>query len=216
MLAENPTTPDRNRSTRSRSSRKSSRQPISPFRTPNPRNVTPSRRDHDSNRYAHQHQGHQRYDSTTHLLAKPQPRPYHLEPLEDIPRSKRSFRSRWSSTFLQPSKQTVNTWLDSWWKRHLVLVVAPCLFVWVWVAVPFPAHDATPNDVRTGSLGSRRRDEGGGKVDKGGSQEDGGGYGRKIIEPNFAFFLFYYYGQSFSFIFLWIQSNSSLLKPMYL
>jgi hypothetical protein len=79
-----------------------------------------------------------------------------------------------------------------------VLVVAPCLFVWVWVAVPFPAHDATPNDDGAGSLVSRRRDEGDGKVDKGGSSDDGGGYGRKIIEPNFAFFLFYYYGQSYS------------------
>lgn len=83
-----------------------------------------------------------------------------------------------------------------------MLVVAPCLFVWVWVAVPFPAHDATPNNDETGSLVSRRRDEGGGRVDKGGSSDDGGGYGRKIIEPNFAFFLFYYYGQSFSIILL--------------
>jgi hypothetical protein len=83
-----------------------------------------------------------------------------------------------------------------------VLVVAPCLFVWVWVAVPFPAHDATPNDDGAGSLGRVRGDGDGGKVDKGGSSDDGGGYGRKIIEPNFAFFLFYYYGQSFSFILL--------------
>ncbi|KAJ9114803.1 hypothetical protein QFC24_007097 [Naganishia onofrii] len=29
-----------------------------------------------------------------------------------------------------PSKQRVEGWLDSWWRRQLVLVLVPCLFVW--------------------------------------------------------------------------------------
>lgn len=56
-----------------------------------------------------------------------------------------------------------------------MLVVAPCLFVWFWVAVPFPARDATPD---TGGGGDKWEEE------------------RRVIEPNFAFFLFYYYGPS--------------------
>jgi hypothetical protein len=197
-ISENPAMPDKHKhSTRSRSSRRSSRQPLSPFRAPNPRNVTPYQQTR-----SHQHQ---RSTSTTHLLVKPQSPPPPPSPHPDVDpdrrgnQSGRSFRSRWSSIFLQPTKQTVRVWLDSWWKRQFVLVLAPCLFVWVWVAIPFPAHDATPKE--GGGDGGGDGGDGGGK--------EAGGYGREIIEPNFAFFLFYYYGQSHLYIESLHQSSSS-------
>lgn len=41
----------------------------------------------------------------------------------------------------QPTKEQVDRWLSSFWKRWLALVVLPCTVIWLWVAVPFPVAD---------------------------------------------------------------------------
>jgi hypothetical protein len=41
----------------------------------------------------------------------------------------------------QPSRKTVDGWLSSFWKRHFVLTLLPCVGVWLWVALPFPVND---------------------------------------------------------------------------
>jgi hypothetical protein len=53
------------------------------------------------------------------------------------------------------------------------------LSFWVWVGVPFPTRT---HDERHGGVG-------------GGIDQGDGGEGIKIIEPSFAFFLFFYYGK---------------------
>ncbi|OCF38437.1 hypothetical protein I317_07787 [Kwoniella heveanensis CBS 569] len=52
----------------------------------------------------------------------------------------------WAKLFFRPSRMTVERWLSSWWKRHFVLVVLPCIAVWVWVAIPFPVSDPYKDD----------------------------------------------------------------------
>lgn len=47
----------------------------------------------------------------------------------------------WSDCFFRPSHAAVNRWLGSFWSRHAVLTLLPCLVVWVWVAMPFPVED---------------------------------------------------------------------------
>jgi hypothetical protein len=44
-------------------------------------------------------------------------------------------------TSTQPSRARVDEWLSSFWKRHFVLTILPCLAVWFWVALPFPVDD---------------------------------------------------------------------------
>ena len=177
---ENPTTPDKNRSIKSRASFKSrsSRQPLSPFRAPNPRNITPTaqkrkpRGKATPNRHVDGLEDDQEQDlvQARKVLTS---EPKHGE-------RRKSLRSRFIDLFLLPPKPQVENWLSTWAKRNFVLVVAPCLFVWVWVAVPFP---------------TRTHDEGNGGVGGGIGRGDAG-EGIKIIEPSFAFFLFFYYGQS--------------------
>ncbi|WWC90532.1 uncharacterized protein L201_005468 [Kwoniella dendrophila CBS 6074] len=53
---------------------------------------------------------------------------------------------KWTKWFFRPSRQTVNIWLESWWKRHFVLVVLPCIVVWIWVSLPFPVSDPYKDD----------------------------------------------------------------------
>ncbi|KAN0061826.1 hypothetical protein ACQY0O_005819 [Thecaphora frezii] len=47
----------------------------------------------------------------------------------------------WVYNLVRPSRETVETWLDSWWKRWFALAVLPSLVVWFWCAVPFPKTD---------------------------------------------------------------------------
>ncbi|WVR09431.1 hypothetical protein IAU60_006498 [Kwoniella sp. DSM 27419] len=48
--------------------------------------------------------------------------------------------------FFRPSRSRVEGWLASWWKRHFVLVILPCMAVWLWVALPFPVSDPYKDD----------------------------------------------------------------------
>ncbi|TXT05406.1 uncharacterized protein COLE_06726 [Cutaneotrichosporon oleaginosum] len=59
----------------------------------------------------------------------------------DTPNEVQLADERWTNWFFRPSRATVETWLASFWKRHLVLTLLPCLAVWLWVAMPFPVSD---------------------------------------------------------------------------
>lgn len=52
----------------------------------------------------------------------------------------------WSKLFFRPGRKTVDRWLSSFWMRHFILVLLPCLAVWLWVAVPFPVMDPYADD----------------------------------------------------------------------
>jgi hypothetical protein len=201
-LLENPITPDKNYGSTSTRSNKSqrrtpirggkSRPPVSPYLSPfapqggagaanpysisrNSKKTKPFPRSPRSPRTPHR--------NSSHKLSTPS-RPVRKKP--------------WYFIFLQPEKAQVESWLTSWWKRHLVLVLLPCVFVWVWVAMPFPAHEGEtsvssgPGDkvMGIGNMTGSRNGTGNGSEDE---------PGRRFFEPSFSFFLFYYYGQSFPF-----------------
>ncbi|PWN31165.1 hypothetical protein BDZ90DRAFT_230155 [Jaminaea rosea] len=50
----------------------------------------------------------------------------------------RAKKRRWYMDLFRPTRDKVEDVLDSWWGRHGVLVLAPCVMVWIWCAVPFP------------------------------------------------------------------------------
>ncbi|PWZ02210.1 hypothetical protein BCV70DRAFT_198486 [Testicularia cyperi] len=47
----------------------------------------------------------------------------------------------WLYNLIRPSRDMVEDWLDSWWKRWFALAGLPSLVVWFWCAVPFPKTD---------------------------------------------------------------------------
>ncbi|ODO11071.1 hypothetical protein I350_01673 [Cryptococcus amylolentus CBS 6273] len=95
----------------------------------------------------------------------------------------------WASMFLNPSAKRVEGWMDNLWKRHFVLVILPCLAVWVWVAVPFPVSDPYKDNPFPDipSWPKKPSDDG----------EDSGNDGetetRLPLDVNFYFFLFCMY-----------------------
>ncbi|CEH17005.1 Major facilitator superfamily associated domain [Ceraceosorus bombacis] len=83
---------------------------------------------------------------------------------------------------------TVERWLNSWWKRWVVLAVAPSLVVWFWCAMPFPKTDPyDPNppwcDPESSRLEAPWCGDG-----------DGNGASPNRVDANFWFFLLFYYG----------------------
>ncbi|EPQ28541.1 uncharacterized protein PFL1_03845 [Pseudozyma flocculosa PF-1] len=73
------------------------------------------------------------------------PSPYQPSP-SATPRTRTSRDGRprprsWVHNLVRPSRDTVEDWLDSWWKRWFALAVLPSLVVWFWCAVPFPKTD---------------------------------------------------------------------------
>ncbi|WVQ72023.1 hypothetical protein IAR50_001567 [Cryptococcus sp. DSM 104548] len=100
----------------------------------------------------------------------------------------------WAQVFLNPSRRRVEGWMDSFWKRHFVLVVLPCLTVWIWVALPFPVSDPYKDnpfpDIPTWP--KKPSDDGGDAGD------DGEPETRLPLDVNFYFFLFWYFGYAFA------------------
>jgi hypothetical protein len=78
---------------------------------------------------------------------------------------------------IQPSRKTVDNWLSSFWKRHFVLTLLPCLVVWIWVAIPFPVSDPYKDDPFP-DIPNWPKKQG----------EEGG----MPLDVNFYFFLFWY------------------------
>lgn len=57
-------------------------------------------------------------------------------------RERQSGRAKsWMYNLIRPPRETVEEWLDSWWKRWFALAALPSIVVWVWCAVPFPKTD---------------------------------------------------------------------------
>lgn len=81
----------------------------------------------------------------------------------------------------------MDTWLSSFWKRHTVLILLPCVLVWVWVALPFPVNDPyKDNPFPDIPFPGRQRN---GTTGSGG--EDGDDVGMLPLDVNFYFFLFW-------------------------
>jgi hypothetical protein len=84
---------------------------------------------------------------------------------------------------IQPSRKTVDNWLSSFWKRHFVLTLLPCLVVWIWVAIPFPVSDPYKDDPFPDIPNWPKK-----------PGEEGG----MPLDVNFYFFLFWYVPTLFS------------------
>ncbi|WWD19224.1 hypothetical protein CI109_103682 [Kwoniella shandongensis] len=96
----------------------------------------------------------------------------------------------WTRLFFRPGRKTVDAWLDSFWKRHFVLIVLPCLAVWLWVAIPFPVSDPYKDNPfpEIPSWPKRPKGDDGGAA--GGNNE---GQSVLPLDVNFYFFLFWMY-----------------------
>lgn len=107
-----------------------------------------------------------------------------------------------SSCCTQPGRKTVDRWLSSFWKRHFVLTLLPCLIVWVWVAIPFPVSDPYKDDPFPDipswpKRPKHKHDDDGGGQGNGDGEGEGGEEGMLPLDVNFYFFLFWYYGYVF-------------------
>ncbi|KAK1927284.1 hypothetical protein DB88DRAFT_477474 [Papiliotrema laurentii] len=106
----------------------------------------------------------------------------------------------WTKLFFRPSRKTVDGWLQSFWKRHFVLVLLPCLAVWVWVAVPFPVSDPyTDNPFPDMPSWPKKPTHGGDGADL-------------PLDVNFYFFLFWYYGMYLAVALFFITNLFSLYR----
>ncbi|ORX38362.1 hypothetical protein BD324DRAFT_620547 [Kockovaella imperatae] len=112
----------------------------------------------------------------------------------------------WNKWFFRPKRATVDIWMASFWKRHFVLTVLPCLAVWIWVAIPFPVSDPYKDnpfpDIPTWP---KKPSEGGGK-------DDGEGQGSLPLDVNFYFFLIWYFGMYLAVALFFITNLFSLYR----
>ncbi|WWC63478.1 uncharacterized protein I303_106081 [Kwoniella dejecticola CBS 10117] len=126
---------------------------------------------------------------------------------------------KWTRWFFRPSKGTVNRWLDSWWKRHFVLVILPCIVVWIWVSLPFPVSDPykddpfpfpdipswpkRPNKDNSSLPGDASNHD----------RDDGGENGKELpLDVNFYFFLIWYFGMYLAVALFFITNLFSLYR----
>ncbi|RSH81884.1 uncharacterized protein EHS24_008080 [Apiotrichum porosum] len=117
----------------------------------------------------------------------------------------------WWQLFFRPSRRRVDGWLSSFWKRHLVLTVLPCLAVWVWVAMPFPVNDPYKDsplpDIPSWPKRPKTPDEGGGGGGMGGDDDE-----VLPLDANFYFFLFWYFGMYLAVALFFITNLFSLYR----
>ncbi|OXG81942.1 hypothetical protein C345_04581 [Cryptococcus neoformans A2-102-5] len=126
------------------------------------------------------------------------------------------------SLFFQPRGERVEGWMDSFWKRHAVLVVVPCLIVWIWLAVPFPVSDPFKDDPFPEIPSWPKRPQNGGGQDESGGNlafpinpGEGGEQGDGMSLPldvNFYFFLFWYFGMYLAVALFFITNLFSLYR----
>ncbi|RXK36320.1 hypothetical protein M231_06405 [Tremella mesenterica] len=105
----------------------------------------------------------------------------------------------WTKWFFRPGRKTVDKWLSSFWTRHFVLVLFPCIAVWIWVAMPFPVSDPYKDDPFP-DWPKRPKDNSTGRE---------GGQDVLPLDVNFGFFLTWYFGYIIRFqiqIYWWPQS----------
>ncbi|OWZ70472.1 hypothetical protein AYX14_04154 [Cryptococcus neoformans] len=129
------------------------------------------------------------------------------------------------SLFFQPRRERVEGWMDSFWKRHAVLVVVPCLIVWIWLAVPFPVSDPFKDDPFPEIPSWPKRPQNGGGQDesggnlaftinpgKGGEEGEQGDGMSLPLDVNFYFFLFWYFGMYLAVALFFITNLFSLYR----
>jgi hypothetical protein len=114
---------------------------------------------------------------------------------------------RWTDWFFRPSRATVDKWLASFWKRHLVLTLIPCLAVWVWVAMPFPVNDPykdspLPDWPEWPEWPHKSK----------GNGTDGGDDDGLPLDVNFYFFLIWYFGAYLAVALFFITNLFSLYR----
>lgn len=115
----------------------------------------------------------------------------------------------WTKMFFRPGRKTVDRWLSSFWTRHFVLIVLPCLAVWIWVAIPFPVSDPYRDDPFPDLPSWPKRPKGGGAN---GTTDAGGGTEMLPLDVNFYFFLFWYYGMYLAVALFFITNLFSLYR----
>ncbi|KAG4411702.1 hypothetical protein IFR04_015156 [Cadophora malorum] len=90
---------------------------------------------------------------------------------------------RWGRTqrdlWLEPKQAVVARVVDKWWTRWAVLAVLPAVLAVAWCALPFPQYELPDDDEADvfSALGHKTP-----------------GHGEALVEINFWFFLFVYYG----------------------
>ncbi|ALO69263.1 hypothetical protein CNG00870 [Cryptococcus deneoformans JEC21] len=124
------------------------------------------------------------------------------------------------SLFFQPRRERVEGWMDSFWKRHAVLVIVPCLIVWIWLAVPFPVSDPYKDDpfpeIPSWPKRPKNEDGDGGNsstMNPGERGEGEEGDGTSLpLDVNFYFFLFWYFGMYIAVALFFITNLFSLYR----
>ncbi|WVW85434.1 hypothetical protein I302_107472 [Kwoniella bestiolae CBS 10118] len=120
---------------------------------------------------------------------------------------------RWTRWFFRPSRKTVNAWLESWWKRHLVLVVLPCVAVWIWVSLPFPVSDPYKDDPFPEIPSWPKRPKDNSTVSTPATGGEGGEDDRDLpLDVNFYFFLIWYFGMYLAVALFFITNLFSLYR----
>ncbi|OCF32717.1 hypothetical protein I316_05638 [Kwoniella heveanensis BCC8398] len=118
----------------------------------------------------------------------------------------------WAKLFFRPSRMTVERWLSSWWKRHFVLVVLPCIAVWVWVAIPFPVSDPYKDDPFPDIPSWPKRPKGDDpSVPSEDDPADDSG-SNLPLDANFYFFLFWFFGMYLAVALFFITNLFSLYR----
>ncbi|KAK6910838.1 hypothetical protein I203_104872 [Kwoniella mangroviensis CBS 8507] len=120
---------------------------------------------------------------------------------------------KWTKWFFRPSRNTVNTWLESWWKRHFVLVILPCVVVWIWVSLPFPVSDPYKDDPfpEIPSWPKRPKDDPSSPTPGDGDGDEG--EERDLpLDVNFYFFLIWYFGMYLAVALFFITNLFSLYR----
>ncbi|ORY35693.1 hypothetical protein BCR39DRAFT_511533 [Naematelia encephala] len=122
----------------------------------------------------------------------------------------------WIGMFFRPRRKDVDRWLSSFWTRHFVLILLPCLAVWIWVAIPFPVIDPYTDDPFP-EIPSWPKTPKGNKGNGNGTVEDDHGAGNEPgavlpIDVNFYFFLFWYYGMYLAVALFFITNLFSLYR----
>lgn len=105
----------------------------------------------------------------------------------------------WYMDLFRPTKDRIEPVLDSWWKWIGLLIIAPCVLVWFWCAVPFPKPSSSrtsPDSCDAGKGDCRPLTDAKGQP----------------ADANFWFFLLFYYGLYVAVALVYITQLFSLYR----
>ncbi|GAA93505.1 uncharacterized protein L969DRAFT_18792 [Mixia osmundae IAM 14324] len=113
----------------------------------------------------------------------------HVAP-EDVPEDD---ERTWLLVGLRPGPQQVHRWLNAWWRRWAILVLVPCLIIWIWCALPFPVSDPYGTSKVNDQQAAQDEDD-------------------LPVDVNFYFFLLIYFGLYQAGALVWITSLFGLYR----